>query len=177
MFLMGNEPAREEYFRRLNVQIGAQGFTIIQVGTRIENKGWAYTIGLIESNDHPELVVAGYSLVRAADILGELAVGVAAGERLDIPGDHRVFRCGEIGTRPVHERHLQDGLMASWRSDYDSVGRYDLVRRALQIVLPDDRRCLKCQTTQPRLDQDHRVSFDGLARQQRRARPADGGRR
>jgi hypothetical protein len=28
-----------------------------------------------------------------------------------------------------------------------------LTRQALQIVLPDDRGCFKCQTTQPRLDQ------------------------
>jgi hypothetical protein len=120
MCVMCNEGAREEYFHCLHVQIGDQGVAIIPVGTRIENKGWTYTIGLIESKDHPELVVAGYPLVRAVNILGELAVAVMAGDRLDIPGDHLAFRCSEIGARPVHERHLQDGLMASWHSYYES---------------------------------------------------------
>jgi uncharacterized protein DUF4262 len=58
---MCNGATREEVFRALHVQIVDRGFAIVPVGTRIENKGWAYTIGLIESKDHPELVVAGYS--------------------------------------------------------------------------------------------------------------------
>jgi hypothetical protein len=168
---MRNGATREEYVRRLHLQIVDRGFTIIQVGTRTENKGWAYTIGLIDSRDHPELVVAGYRLDRAAAVLNQLGTAITAGDRLDIPGDHLVFLGTEIGARPVHERHLEGGLIASWRSYYDSVGRYDLVPKALQIVLPDDRRCFKCQTTQPRLDESHRAPFDGLTRQQRRARP------
>ena len=56
----------------------------------------------------------------------------------------------------MHERHLDEGLIRSWQPYYDSVGRYDLTPRALQIVLPDDGRCFRCQTTQPRLDQSHR---------------------
>lgn len=177
MCLMCNEPAREEFFHNLHLQIESQGFAIIPVGTRIENRGWGYTIGLVEYTDHPELVVAGCPLVRAVDTLGELGAAVIAGDRLDIPGDHMVFRCAEIGARPVHERHLDEGLIRSWQPYYDSVGRYDLTPRALQIVLPDDGRCFRCQTTQPRLDQSHRTPFDGLSRQQRRAHPAAGRRR
>lgn len=59
MCVMCNEVALEEYFHRLPVRIGDQGLAIIPVGTRIENKGWAYTIGLIESKDHPELLGPG----------------------------------------------------------------------------------------------------------------------
>jgi len=177
MCVMCNGATREEVFRDLHAQMVDRGFAIVPVGTRIENKGWAHTIGLIESKDHPELVVAGYPLVRAVGILGELSVAVMAGDRLDIPGDRLVLRCTQIGARPVHETHLQGGLIASWHSYYKSVGRYDLVPQALQIVLPDERHCFEHQTTQPRLDESHRVSFDGLNRQQRRARPADRRRR
>jgi hypothetical protein len=171
MCVMCKGATREEFFRCLQRQIADRGFTVMSIGTRLENKGWAYTIGLIDSKDHPELVVAGYPLGRAAGILRQLGAAVVAGDRLDLPGDHLVFYGAEIGARAVHERHLQGGLMATWHSYYDSVGRYDLVLRAVQIVLPDGHCCFEHHTSQPRLDGSHRVPFDGLTRQQRRARP------
>jgi hypothetical protein len=161
----------EEVFLGLHLQIVDRGFAIVTIGTRAENKGWAYTIGLIDSTKHPELVVAGYPLGHAVDVLDELGAAVMAGVRLDSPGDHLVLRCTEIGTRLVHERHLQEGLMAFWYSYYEGVGRQGLVPQALQIVLPDDDCCFEHQTAQPRLDQSHHVPFDGITRQQRRARP------
>ena len=47
-----------------------------------------------------------------------------------------------------------------------------MAARALQIVLPDGDRCFEHQSTQPRLDERRHVPFDGITRQQRRARPA-----
>ena len=176
MCVMCNGGTIEDVFRVLHLQIVERGFAIVPVGTRTENKGWAYTIGLIDSKDHPELVVAGYPLDRAVDILDELGAAVMAGDRLDSPG-RLAFHSLEIGAKSVHEIHLQGGLIAFWHSYYDSVGRYDLVPQVLQIVLPDDGCCFEHQTTQPRLDQNHRVPFDGLTRQQRRARPASKRRR
>ena len=172
MCVMCNGATREEVLRDLHLQISDRGFTIVSVGTTLENKGWAYTIGLIDSKDHPELVVAGYPLGGAVVVLDQLSAAVLAGDRLDIPGDHLVFCGAEIGARRVHERHLRGGLIASWQSYYQSVGRHDLVPRALQIVLPDGRCCSEHQTAQPRLDDNHHVAFAGLTRQQRRARPA-----
>ncbi len=39
----------KDVFRILNLQIIDRGFAIVPVGTRTDNKGWAYTIGLIDS--------------------------------------------------------------------------------------------------------------------------------
>ena len=166
-----NGATTEEIFLALHLQIVERGFAIVPVGTTAENKGWAYTVGLIDSKGHPELVVAGHPLGRAVDILCELGAAVISGTRLDITCDHLLFRSTEIGARPVHERHLKDGLMAFWHNYYEGVGRPDLVPQALQIVLPDGDWCFVHQTTQPRLDQSHHVPFDGITRQQRRTRP------
>jgi Domain of unknown function (DUF4262) len=169
MCVMCNEGNIEDVFRILHLQIVDRGFAIVPVGTRTENKGWAYTIGLIDSKDHPELIVAGYPLDRAVDVIYELGAAVMAGDRLGSPGRLAIHGF-EIGARAVDERHLRGDLIAGWHFYYDTLGRYDLVPRALQVVLPDGGRCFEHQTTQPRLDDRRHVPFDGPNRQQRRAR-------
>ncbi len=171
MCVMCNGGTIKDVFRILNLQIIDRGFAIVPVGTRTDNKGWAYTIGLIDSKDHPELVVAGYPLDRAVDVLDQLGAAIMAGDRLDTSGRLAVHSL-EIGVRPVHQRHLRGDLIAGWHLYYDGVGRHDLVPQALQVVLPDGGHCFEHQTTQPRLDDRRHVPFDGLTRQQRRDRPA-----
>ena len=85
MCVMCNGGTIEDVFRILHLQIVNRGFAVVPVGTKTENRGWAYTIGLIDSKDHPELVVAGYPLDRAVNILDELGAAVMAGDRLDSP--------------------------------------------------------------------------------------------
>jgi hypothetical protein len=165
---------RDDVVAKLHLQIVERGFAIVPVGTAAGDKGWAYTIGLIESRDHPELVVAGYQLGCAVFVLNELGTAVLAGARLDATGYGLAFHGAEIGARWVHEKHLRDNLIAAWHWYYGSIGRHDLVPTALQICLPDGGFCFEHQTSQPRLDDPRHVPFDGMTRQQRRSRPALG---
>jgi hypothetical protein len=169
MCVICNGGSIEDVVNRLHAQIVTRGFAIVPVGAL--EKGWAYTIGLINSKDHPELVIAGHPLERAVNVIDDLGAAVLAGDRLDTAGDHLVFHGVHIGTRPVHERHLRSDLLAAWHWYYSSVGRRDLAPRALQIVVPDGGFCFEHQTTQPRLDDHRHVPFDGMTRQQRRAGP------
>jgi hypothetical protein len=170
MCVMCDGGAIEDVFRILNRQIVDRGFAIVPVGTRTEKIRWSYTIGLIDCKDHPELVVAGYPLDLAVDILDQLGTAVMAGHRLD-PDDRLAFNNILIGARSVHERHLRGDLIAGWHFYYETLGRHDLVPRALQVVLPDGECCFEHQTTQPRLDDRRHVPYDGPNRQQQRARP------
>ncbi len=170
MCVMCNGGSIADLFRILDLQIVDGGFAIVPISTRTENKGWAYTIDLIDSKDHPELVVAGYNLDLAVDVIDQLGAAVMSGDRLDSTG-RLAFNGLEIGARSVHERHLRGDLIADWHFYYETLGRHDLVPRALQVVLPDGGYCFEHQTTQPRLDDRRHVPFDGPNRQQRRARP------
>jgi len=170
MCVMCNGGTIEDLFRILDLQIIDRGFAIVPISTRTENKGWVYTIGLIDSKEHPELVVAGYPLDLAIDVVDQLGTAVIAGDRVD-PTARLAVNGLEIGARSVHERHLRGDLIARWHFYYETLGRCDLVPRALQVVLPDGGYCFEHQTTQPRLDDRRHVPFDGPNRQQRRAHP------
>ena len=147
---------------RLPGRIRDNAFTVLSVGSSATARGWAYTIGLVDAYGHPELVIAGLPLNRMVGPLTALARCVAAGDRIDTPGQHG-FNGAAIGTVPVHSRHLERGLMARWSWYYDLVGRFDLQLRALQIVLPVGEYCWHHQTEQPDLGSPRHVAFDGLA--------------
>jgi len=152
-------------------QIVERGFAIVPVGSSAQSRGWAYTIGLIDASDHPELVVAGYPLGEAVTVLDDIARAVIRGSRLDAPDDSIPPR-GQIGARSVHHQHLSGNLMAGWHWYYRSDGRSGPSLRALQIVLPDGKHCFEHQTTQPKLDNPRHTSYSGMSRQERRGHSA-----
>lgn len=155
---------------RLHEQISEDGFAVVPVGKSMRARGWAYTIGLVDGYDHPELVIAGLPLEDAVGPLSALAACVVEGDRIDTPGQHGLNGLA-IGTVPVHARHLERGLMERWSWYYESVGRFDVARRALQIVLPAGGYCCHHQREQPDLGSPHHVPFDGLSTNKRRGCP------
>lgn len=152
---------------RLHEQISEDGFAVVPVGKNMKARGWAYTIGLVDRYDHPELVIAGLPLEDAVGPLSALAACAVQGDRIDSPGRHGLNGVA-IGTAPVHSRHLERGLMARWSWYYESFGRLDVVQRALQVVLPADGWCFHHQRVQPDLGSPLHVSFDGLGTSERR---------
>jgi hypothetical protein len=168
----------EQYNQHLHEQIVSRGFALAPVGSGWSHRGFVYTIGLVDSRNHPELVVINFELGRAVTVLEMLASSVVEGTRFEAGGTS-VQLGAEIGFRQVRARHLRRGLMAGWSSYYRDVGRFDLEASALQVVLPDEGRCYECQPTQPNLDGDRHVSFMGPGRQARQAhlqRPRKGKR-
>lgn len=149
----------EDELANLHQEITDRGFALMPVGSSLDALGLVYTIGLIDGVDHPELVVAGFPLGRAASAVNYLACRIVDGERIE--GRRELPILGtQIGIAPVHERHLTGNLMARWHWYYDQVGRWDLTLRALQIRLPDGQRCYECQRDQPRLDRPAHSAYD-----------------
>lgn len=159
---------------RLHDDIREIGFAVMLAGRSMTARGWAYTLGLVDGFDHPELVIAGLPLEDALDPLSALARCVVAGDRIDTPFQHGLDGI-PIGTVPVHERHFERGLMSWWDWYYQSLGRFDIALRALQIVLPAGGYCFHHQSEQPDLGSPRHVPFDGLSTQVRRGCPGGDG--
>jgi Domain of unknown function (DUF4262) len=165
--LCRNATTREETVSELHGQIAQWGFTIFAVGS-FGHRGWAYTIGLLELKNHPEIVVAGWPLGGAVNLLSDMGTAVAAGKRYDVGGPAFSVGRTDLGVVPVHEAHLERGLMNAWHWYYEGVGRFELEPSALQAVLPDADHCFEHQRLQPRLDDPRHVAFDGRSREERR---------
>jgi hypothetical protein len=141
MCVMCSGATVKDVVNRLHREIEDRGFAIVPVEDASEKTSWAYTIGLVDSMNHPELVVAGHPLGAAVRVLGELGQAVLGGHRLEPDDSPITFHGAAVGVVPVHQWHLHQGLIAAWHWYYDGVGRPDVEPRALQILLPDAYVC------------------------------------
>lgn len=153
--------------QRLHEKIVTDGFALVPVGGNGSDRGFAYTVGLVNSFMHPELVVVNHPLDEAVQVLYTLGKRVTGGSRLHA-GD--VVSClgGEVALVDVHPAHFRRGLIAMWFDYYRAAQRLDLEPSALQVVLPTEHHCYEHQATQPRLDTEAHVPF-GPTRAERRA--------
>lgn len=77
--------------------------------------GWAYTVGLLDSYDHPELVVVDDDWARGASLLNALGRAVRDGAIFE-PGD-AIDLCGSRAeVIDVHPDHLASNVMAMWHN-------------------------------------------------------------
>ncbi len=160
----------EDARRRLHETIVTDGFALMPVGSNMRDRGFAYTIGLVDGFAHPELVVVNHPLDEAVQVLYTLGKRVTNGDRLKA-SDGVSCLGGEVGLVEVHPEHFRRGLIASWFDYYGAALRHDLEPSALQVVLPAEHHCFEHQSTQPRLDTAAHVPF-GPTRAERRARHA-----
>ena len=147
--------------------IAEYGFTIIAVGPPVDSHDksgtWAYTVGLLDAADHPELIVTGVSTEAAGMVSRALADEVLAGEQYCVGDTIRTPR-GVARVGPVHE--IQYGLetLNMWHN----LRRYGTLRtaelEAVQIVLPSAFFCSVHRHAQP-------VLGDPTARVGRHERP------
>jgi hypothetical protein len=158
MCIMCEGATIEQVRQNLYEQICTDGYAMVPVGNGWDRYGWAYTIGLADAHDHPELVIIGARLGDAVVLLDEVARRVIQGCRFDA-GDAAVAVNTLVGFVDVHPVHFRAGLLNGWFDYYHAAGRRDLAVRALQVVQPG---------TQPRLDCDHHVPFYGQNRAARR---------
>ena len=139
----------DESRRRCAEAIDTYGWAITTVE---HDRPWAYTIGLLERFNHPELVIAGVGLDLAADILNGLGEEIRQGQRFEA-GTHLLGGDGEvIRFVPVHEAQFGHGVFDSWFDQYRSLGPDVLELRALQVRLPDSYYCSCHAAAVPRLD-------------------------
>ena len=160
--------------------IAEYGFTVVGVtASPPDDEGveWAYTIGLLDVADHPELVVAGPEAVSGARLLLALGQEVLAGER---------FPCGGVLSDPPSA--LRFGTVDAVQHTLGVFGDWYAAKHAghvraarlevLQVFAPDPWFCAGHGGHQPDLA-DPRTRLDArrsVNRAMRRA-PARGTRR
>ncbi len=147
-------------------RIAANRFTMVGVeGPR----RWAYTVGLVESFDHPELIVTGLEFERTSALLTGVADRVRAGERFTNAAGPIDVADTRVHFTPVHPAQWVQGRFNMWSAYYDWVG-LRLDPTAIQVVwplgsgCPPDRQC-NCQ---PMLDHDPGHGVHGRNRAERR---------
>jgi hypothetical protein len=134
MCMMCNGASRDEVLFSLHSAIEQRGWIVQPVAGGESNEPWAYTIGLSDRFDHPELVMVGSELRVSCLLL--LAIGDRIAEGVEIrPGmtvattDDRRFR-----VTTVHPNHFTNGTLALWDLYYSSLGRPLPPAHAIEIV-------------------------------------------
>jgi Domain of unknown function (DUF4262) len=94
------------------------GWAIQSVEGTGRRPGWAYTVGLLTSYHHPELVMLSYDPIGAGRQLNEIASYVRDGGVL-APGDTVELPNGVGDLIAVHPVHLHSGLMAVGNAVYE----------------------------------------------------------
>ena len=127
----------------LDLHIRIHGWVLQQV--QDVATAWCYTIGLIESYQHPELVLMDVDPELQRGLMTQLVEGIATSGGLT---NELLSRLG-VRCVQVHQDHLRSDLFASWANRY---GRFPQPGEILQVLLPDDAYC-ECHTSaQRRLD-------------------------
>lgn len=135
----------------------------------VERNGWscltihdieppfAYTVGLMQTYKHPELILFG-RLEDDAAILADLVAAIRNGNRIDAPAAYELLDGFPVATRPVHEtqHELYLGFAMGFLTRIGRLGELE----AVQVFVPDidgrypfDPNCaLPVYLSQPRLD-------------------------
>jgi hypothetical protein len=163
--------------------IAEYGFIVVGVGPPPKFphvREWAYTVGLLDLADHPELIVVGPSFDVTGPLLNTLGRAAAEGERLHV-GD--TIQLGQLGTdvaRVGGVHPVQYGLdtFNMWHNHEANgdlrVGELE----ALQILVPNTWFCAHHEGVQPDLaDPDVRVDAMPTANRAMRRAARRGGRR
>jgi hypothetical protein len=95
--------------------------------------GWAYTIGLLEGFDHPELVVVGLDWPDCGQLLNGLGDQVAGG-RLLYPGLEDPDECLEFGVVAPDQWKAKD-TFAGWLGYYEWRGGMPADPVAVQVFV------------------------------------------
>ena len=117
--------------------IAEYGF--INIGVDVREPGgcpWAYTVGLLDRADHPELIVAGPSLETCGPILSTLAHAVLDdGERFEV-GERIDLGRGDAVIGAVHEIQYVLDTFNFWHNLADYGAVHSTALEAVQVVLP-----------------------------------------
>jgi hypothetical protein len=104
------------------------GWAVRGVQAEEGRPGWVITVGLLDSYEHPELVVFDDDWFRGASLLNALGRAVRDGEEL-VPGDHLGLGPGAAAhVVDVHPDHLGTEVFAMWHN----------VRRVGTVTPPDE---------------------------------------
>jgi len=115
--------------------IEGSGWAVIPVEGNTPYRSWAYTVGLVQTFEHPELVVVGLDPLAAGRLLNSIGDAIRDGARL---AAEEVILLGRehIHMAQVHACHFAAGTFAAWVDYYGALGPPRPDPQALELVLP-----------------------------------------
>lgn len=132
------------------------GFRILTISDHVPP--FAYTVGLMFTYQHPELITLGLHQA-GTDILQGLVHLIGQGKRFDAPGEYDIVETVKIATRPVHltQHEFYLGYAMGYCREQGQPGGL----QAVQVFWPDKQGRFPfrpgCEEgvwqRQPRLDQ------------------------
>jgi hypothetical protein len=127
--------SEEEVFTGEFVRIAVHGFTMVGVE---DTPPWTYTIGLVRSFDHPELVMTGMPFDVAPGLLTEVVEHIRRGERFDASSPPLALADSyALGFGAVHSSEWDEGRFNQWLNYYDRLGDEPPIPKAVQVLWPD----------------------------------------
>jgi hypothetical protein len=128
-----NGMTHEESYQRTMRAIEQYGWAIsgVEAGSGL---GWAYTIGLLEGFDHPELVVIGLGWPGGGNLLNQLGERVAAGQLL-YPGLSTYRADGVEFGAVAPDQWKTQSTFAGWQGYYEWRGGAPADPFAVQVFV------------------------------------------
>jgi hypothetical protein len=169
----------EELFADTRERIDKYGFTMVGVGEGV--RSWVYTIGLLETFGHPELVVTTLSMEGAASLFTGLVDRIRNGESFDASSRESVHVDVPIRFSSVHPTQWLHGRFAMWVNYYGHLGVLPAQPEAVQVlwpneldIFPPDRDfCHEHRNCQPLLSSPVAADVHETQRRRRRRKKRD----
>jgi hypothetical protein len=147
---------RDQLNEEAATEIAVNGYMLQGVGDS-EHSPWVYSVGLLDSSFHPELIVPGVSPEVSAPILRKLADAIFAGQGFK-PGASAVIDGTRLRFGEVHDVQYDLDTFAMWHELWhvDVIDAIEL--SALQVIFDHTDLCAACRARQIDLsDPDARV--------------------
>lgn len=110
-----NGTSFEQFLLDVIDDIRTTGWHVSGVEPELGRNGWAYTVGLMDSYDHPELVIVDDDWTRGAWILNALGKAVRDGA-VFAPGERIHLGAAHAEIVDVHPVHRAGDLMGTWHT-------------------------------------------------------------
>ena len=96
--------------RKVIHDVNTHGWHVVKVDVRDEHPGWAFSIGLFQTFQHPELLIFGLELDLMHRLINSLGEEVRAGRRFAADFEHdallKGYRCALKPVDPVWYPHV-----------------------------------------------------------------------
>ena len=144
----------------LDLTIRTFGWQLTQI---TDTNPWSYTIGLLESYDHPELMVTGLELELQNVVIRKIVDSIEKTGNVD----HAFLEDEGFTLVEVHPNHLAGDWFGTWSNFYE---RIPTPGSFLQIVPPSDWFC-DCHThSMPHFELPDPIRFGNGADRRRKGR-------
>lgn len=126
----------EEWAARTRDRIREFGFTMVAVGSG--TRSWTYTIGLLETFGHPELVVTTLAAQSAFGLINGMVDRIRSGERFDASSRETSLQGQPVRFGLVHRTQWVQGRFAAWVNHYGESGFLPAEPNAVQLLWAND---------------------------------------